>query len=237
MYDNYNNSYSDAYSEQQSFVLKRGLSGVFALMFVGLLISAAVAHLTAHSPAIQEIVFYSGMGSIAILFAPLLMVIFVFPRVWKMPPVSAVLVFFVYALLNGLTLSFVFMAYDLGTVAAAFFSAAAMFGVMAVYGGITKADLSKLGSLLIMGLFGFLIATLLNVFLFRSDMLDLLISYAGVAIFLGLTAYDVQRLKRAMSAHPGGGSAGLMVLGALHLYLDFLNIFLLLLRIMGNRRR
>lgn len=210
-----------------------GLAGVFALMFLGLLASAGAAFFTLSSPTLLNLVFSGGAATWIILLAPLGLVIFAFPRVWKMAPASAFLLFFVYAILNGLTLSAIFLVYDMGTITLAFLSAAGMFGVMAIYGGITKADLSGMGSFLMMGLFGIIIASVLNIFL-GNDMMDMLISYAGIAIFLGLTAYDVQRLKHAMSQSPG--NAGVMVLGALHLYLDFLNIFLFLLRLMGRRR-
>jgi len=231
-----NNDYGKGYFDENEYrrgsAISRGLSGVFGLMFLGLLLSAATAHLTYTLPALSNLVFGSQGGFLIFLFAPLALVIFAFPRVWKMQPASAVLLFFFYAALNGLTLSFVFFAYDLGTITLAFLSAAGMFGVMALYGALTKADLSGIGSFLMMGLFGFIIATVLNLF-FRNDMMNTLITYAGIVIFLGLTAYDVQRLKHAMNTHPG---TGVMVLGALHLYLDFLNIFLLLLRLLGRRR-
>ena len=209
-----------------------GLAGVFALMFVGLLISAATAFFVASSPDILDAMFNAGFATIALIFAPLLMVMFVFPRVWKMQPGMAVLIFLIYAALNGITLSVIFLAYDLGTITLAFLSAAGMFGVMSIYGALTKSDLSGIGSFLIMGLFGFVIATVINIFL-GSTMMDTIIIYAGIVIFLGLTAYDVQRLKHAMATSP---HHGVMVLGALHLYLDFLNIFLLLLRLLGRRR-
>ena len=210
-----------------------GLAGVFALMFLGLLASAGAAFFTLNTPALLNLIFSGGAATWIFLLAPLGLVMFAFPRVWKMSPASAILLFFVYALLNGLTLSAIFLIYDMGTITLAFLSAAGMFGVMAIYGGLTKADLSGIGSFLMMGLFGIIIASVLNIFL-GNDMMDMLISYAGIAIFLGLTAYDVQRLKHAMSQSPG--NAGVMVLGALHLYLDFLNIFLFLLRLMGRRR-
>jgi len=224
----------DENNYRRSFSLNAGLTGVFGLMFLGLLASAATAFLTASTPALRDLVFRGGMESLIFLAGPILLVIFVFPRVWRMPPAAAFFTFIFYALLNGFSLSIVFLLYDLGTITLAFLATAGMFGVMAVYGAVTKADLSRAGSFFIMGLFGFVIATVINIFL-ASDTLDIIIIYAGIAIFLGLTAYDVQRIKRAMEAS-GSSSGGVMVMGALHLYLDFINILLLLLRLMGRSR-
>ena len=234
MSDQYGSGLFNENDHKRALTLNRGLAGVFGLMFLGLLASAFSAFFTLSSPAIYNLVYGSNLFYV-FLFAPLVLVFFAFPRVWNMAPGAAILLFFVFALLNGVTLSVIFIIYDLGTIALAFLSAAGMFGVMAIYGAVTKADLSGIGSLLFMGLFGIIIASILNWF-FASTMLDTLISYAGIAIFLGLTAYDVQRLKREMTAHAGTAPAGLMVMGALHLYLDFINIFLFLLRLLGRRR-
>jgi len=229
--DRHGKGYFDENDHRRGIALN-GMAGVFGLMFVGLFISAVTAMFTAGSQAMQDLLFNMGPGIIVLAFAPFLMVIFVFPRVWKMQAGTAVLVFFIFAILIGITLSGIFYYYDLGTITLAFLSAAGMFGVMALFGAITKADLSGIRSFLMMGFFGFIIATVINIFL-GSTMMDTIITYAGIAIFLGLTAYNVQRLKHAMATTPGHG---VMVLGALHLYLDFVNIFLLLLRLMGRRR-
>ena len=227
----YGKGYFDEDQNKRDQIKSRGLSGVFGLMFLGLLASAGSAVLTLNSPFMLNLVF-GGNLYFVFLLAPLALVMFAFPRVWKMPPAAAFLLFFVYAIVNGFTLSFIFFVYDIGTITLAFLSAAGMFGVMAIYGAVTKADLSGMGSFLFMGLIGIIIASVLNWFVASSAM-DMVISYAGIAIFLGLTAYDVQRLQRAMNENP---TAGVMVLGALHLYLDFLNIFLFLLRLMGRQR-
>ena len=215
--------------------LSRSLSGVFGLMFLGLLASAFSAFFTLSSPFMSQLVFGSEWGFWAFLLAPILLVIFAFPRVWNMSMAGGCLLFFVYALINGVTLSVIFLAYDMGTITLAFLSAAGMFGVMALYGVLTKSDLSGVGSFLIMGLFGVIIATVINLFL-ASSMLDAVISYAGIAIFLGLTAYDVQRIRRMANEQPHLSNTGVMVLGALHLYLNFINIFLFILRLMARRR-
>ena len=231
--NNYGKGYFDEGDQGSKSILSRGLTGVFALMFLGLLTSAASAFLTLSSPLMANLVFGSEMGFFAFLIAPLLLVMFAFPRVWKLSAGAALSIFFLYAFLNGLTLAVIFLAYDLGTITLAFGSAAIMFGTMAVYGAVTKADLSGFGSMLFMGLIGIIAASVLNWF-FASSALDTIISYAGVVVFLGLTAYDTQKIKVQMDEH--GNHAGIMVLGALHLYLDFLNIFLFLLRLFGRRR-
>ena len=234
MNDEYGKGYFDENDHKRGLVLNRGLAGVFGLMFLGLLASAAAAFFTLQSPAMMHFVFNTNAIWLFLL-APFALVLFAFPRVWSMAPGAAFFLFFVYALLNGVTLSVIFLVYDLGIITLAFLSAAGMFGVMAIYGAVTKSDLSGIGSFLMMGLFGVIIASVLNWF-FANTMLDMIISYAGIAIFLGLTAYDVQRLKHQMEFHGGNAPAGVIVMGALHLYLDFINIFLFLLRLLGRRR-
>ena len=231
----YGKGYFDENDHKRGIVLNRGLTGVFALMFLGLLSTAAVALFVATSPAAMRFVFGSNISFWIFLLAPLALVMFAFPRVWNMTSSAAFLLFFAYALLNGVTFAAIFFMYDLGTIALAFFSAAGMFAAMAVYGAVTKADLSGIGSFLFMGLIGIIIASILNWF-FANDTLDILISYAGVAIFLGLTAYHVQNIKQMMAQSDGKAPAGVMVMGALHLYLAFINLFFFILRILGRRR-
>lgn len=145
--------------------------------------------------------------------------------------------FLVYCFMTGVTLSAIFLVYTTASIINAFFIAAATFGVMSLYGMITKVDLSKMGQILIMGLFGIIIASVVNMFL-RSPATDFIISIVAVLIFVGLIAYDTQKL-RAMSSQVHAGSEGeekLSIMGALTLYLDFINLFLQLLRLFGKRR-
>ena len=238
MQDNNNRfgkGYFDENDHKGGIILNQGLTGVFALMFLGLLCTATVAFFVATNTAALNFVFGSQIVFWGFLLAPLALVWLVFPRIWNMSAPAAFGLFFVYALVNGVTLAFIFFAYDLGTIALAFFSASGMFAAMALYGAITKADLSSMGSFLFMGLIGIIIASVINWF-FASDALDVLISYAGIAIFLGLTAYDVQKIKRQMADSGGRAPAAVMVYGALHLYLDFMNLFLFILRLLGRRR-
>ncbi|MCL2568066.1 MAG: Bax inhibitor-1/YccA family protein [Oscillospiraceae bacterium] len=228
---NYGKGYYDEDEQKREQLRGKGLAGIFGLMFLGLLISAITAFFTAESPLLWGLVFATDFYFL--FLAPLGLVIFVFPRVWTMPPAAAIGLFFVYAILNGLTLSVVFLSFNIG-LALAFLSTAGMFAAMAVYGAVTQADLSGLGSLLIMGLFGLIVASVLHWFLFPGTAFDMVLSYASIAIFLGLTANHVQRLQKAMAENP---STGTMVQGALYLYLAFLNIFFVKARLMGDRRR
>ena len=159
------------------------------------------------------------------------------PLINKIPAIVATLVFLAYAALNGVTFSIIFLVYSLGSIAYTFFITAAMFGATSVFGFITKMDLSRIGGILMMALIGLIIASVVNIFV-ASEIFDWIISYVGVAIFVGLTAYDTQKIKNMSSgidsSSEEGGKASIM--GALALYLDFINLFLFLLRIMGRRR-
>jgi uncharacterized protein len=211
------------------------LRNVYLWMTLGLLITAAVAVLVAaYAPHLLENVFLVW----GILIAQLLLVISVVTIVWRLSFAAAAAIFLVYAALTGFTLSGIVLYYSLGTLTQAFLSAASLFAVMSIVGITTKADLSKLRTYLFIGLIGIIIAMVINIFL-RSNTFDFIISIIGVIIFTGLTAYDTQKIAR-LAADPriqGEGSqlAGkLSILGALTLYLDFLNLFLFLLRIFGR---
>jgi FtsH-binding integral membrane protein len=142
--------------------------------------------------------------------------------------------FVAYSAINGISLSFIFMAYKIGTIYKVFASTALLFGVMALLGATTKTDLTKMGSFLIMALFGIVIASLINLFT-HSPMMDYIISIVGVIVFTGLTAYDVQKIKNMDAEFSGEGRAKIGLMGALSLYLDFINLFLMLLRLFGRR--
>lgn len=150
---------------------------------------------------------------------------------------TATLLFVLYSVVNGATLSMIFAVYTMASIGKVFLITAGMFGVMAFVGYTTKKDLSSLGRILFMALIGLIIATVVNIF-FRSGMLYLILSYVGVAIFVGLTAYDSQRIKQMLATceYPDENAQKLALLGSLMLYLDFINLFLYLLRIFGDRR-
>jgi uncharacterized protein len=211
------------------------LRSVYLWMTLGLLITAVVAFAIAdYAPhLLQNVLLVWGL-----FIAQFILVIALAAAIWRLPFGAAALIFVLYAALTGITLSGIVLYYDLGTLTQAFLSATALFAVMSIVGLTTKADLSKLGTYLIIGLFGIILAIFIN-FFFRSSAFDFVISIIGVIIFTGLTAYDTQKIVR-LASDPrieGEGSqlAGkLSILGALTLYLDFLNLFLFLLRIFGR---
>lgn len=222
---------------------KTFMANVFLWMFGALLVSAFFAYLFASTPSLLQYLYdangkRNGLGTI-VMFAPLALVIimsFGFSRLSA--PVLATL-FIVYSITTGISLSYIFLIYQIGSVIGCFVSAAAMFGVMGVMGYTTNKDLTSFGNILMMGLIGLVIATIINVFL-KSAQFQYILSFLGVAIFTGLTAYDVQKLKRIGSGLeyedvPANDIRKLSIMGALNLYLDFLNIFLYLLRIFGRR--
>lgn len=241
-----NQIFSD-YSLEQSgthSVSKAFFANVFLWMFGALAISTAFAFLFATNDTLLSYMVterggLSLIGKIT-MFAPLgfvLLMSFGFQRLSA--PVMAAL-FLIYSAINGISFSFILLAYTTGSVIGCFASAAVMFGIMAFMGYTTNKDLTSFGRIMTMGLIGIVVAMLVNFFL-KSDGLDYLISIIGVAVFTGLTAYDVQKLKRISIGleYEGTGTANvrkLSILGALTLYLDFINLFLMLLRLFGRRR-
>ena len=179
----------------------------------------------------NKLVFY------ACVFGELGLVIWLSAAINRLSVSSATILFFLYALVNGLTMSAIFFVYTADSIAGTFFISGGMFMVMAAFGYFTKRDLSGWGSMLFMALIGIIIASLVNMFL-HNGMLQLIISYIGVAVFVGLTAYDVQKIKN-FSANMSMGEEQAQkgtIMGALTLYLDFINLFLYLLRIFGKRK-
>jgi uncharacterized protein len=213
------------------------LAKVFNWMAIGLGLTGIVAFFTASSGIAMQIV--ASPVFIVLILAELGMVFYLSARVDKLQASTATGLFIGYAVLNGVTLSTIFLAYTQSSIASTFFITAAMFGAMAVYGLVTKRDLSGLGSFLFMGLIGILVASLVNMF-FKSSAMSWVISMVGVLVFTGLTAYDVQKIKTM-------GEQGIMtqgeemirkgsIMGALALYLDFINLFLMMLRLLGGNR-
>jgi FtsH-binding integral membrane protein len=179
---------------------------------------------------------FGGPAVIVLMLATLGLVMFISFRIQRLQPATALALFMAYAALLGLMLSSVFLAYTGASVARVFFISAASFGALSLYGYTTQRSLSAMGSFLIMGMFGLLIAIVVNIFL-KSTGLDFVISAAGVLIFAGLTAWDTQRIKEMYDPMQDGTVAGRnAVMGALKLYLNFINLFLFLLRLLGNRR-
>ncbi|WP_147822173.1 Bax inhibitor-1/YccA family protein [Salidesulfovibrio onnuriiensis] len=227
-------------------VVNAFMRGIYAWMGAGLALTAVLAWWVANTPAalglLLNIDFATGtQGTPVLLYglflAELGIVFYLSARVASMNPGTATGLFLLYSGLNGVTLSPILLAYTGQSVAATFFVSAGMFGAMSLYGLLTKKDLTSWGSLLFMGLIGMIIAMVVNIFL-QSQMMSFVISGVGVVLFTGLTAYDTQKFKTMGEVMPNDAAAVRRgsILGALTLYLDFINLFLMLLRIMGNRR-
>jgi len=221
---------------------RKFLANVFLWMFAALAISALGAYLFANTPALLQLMVdssthqLSGLAYIA-MFSPLAFVLLISFGLNRISYPVLSLLFIAYAAVTGISFSFILLAFTASSVLGVFLTTSVVFGVMAIAGYTTKTDLTKFGSILIMFLVGIIVASIVNWFL-HSTGLDMLISYIGVAVFVGLTAYDVQKLKNiAAGVTYGDATASKMALmGGLTLYLDFINLFLFLLRIFGRRR-
>lgn len=239
--DNYNQQYTDQYRPVEAAFstaeLRKFLLNVYNWMTMGLALTGLVAFGVSTSETLLEFILLNPFIFYGLMIAQLLVVIVLSAAINKMPSAVAIGAFFLYSFLTGLTFSFIFLVYTGTSIAYTFFICAAMFASVSVFGYITKMNLAGVGTFMMMGLFGLIIASVVNIFL-QNSMLDMMISYIGVLIFVGLTAWDTQKIKRAaqqMSFETEEGKK-VAVMGALSLYLDFINMFLFLLRIMGNRR-
>jgi len=218
--------------------LRSHMLRVYNYMGIGLALTGVVAYFFAQwavsSPAVAQAVYGSPLAWV-IMLSPLAFVLVLSFGINKLSFGTAQLVFWGFAAVMGLSLSSIFLVYTSASIAKVFFITAAMFGSMSLYGYTTKRDLTGMGSFLMMGLIGLIIAMVVNIFL-ASSALDFAISAVGVLIFVGLTAYDTQKIKEAYAENIGHEGLGkLAIMGALTLYLDFINLFLMLLRLFGNR--
>lgn len=231
-----NNYYQDSYNDYQaldtqvSHVLKR----VYVKMFLALLVTALVAYLAPAIPGVGAMVTSRG-GYMVLAIIEIGLVIGISAGITKLSSPVATLLFYLFAIVNGATLSLIFMAFSPESIMKTFLITAGTFGAMSIYGYFTEKDLTKFGSIMVMALFGLIICSLVNIF-FHSDSLSWIISFAGVIIFLGLTAWDTQQIKRMAMSMPGATDGRLATIGALSLYLDFINLFLYLLRFFGSSR-
>ncbi len=221
-----------AVARQTNSVMKR----VYVRMFIGLLVSAFCALGVASSPAMLNIIFGNQIVMWGLIIAMFAMAILIPVRMQKMSSGSVLVLFLVYSALMGTFLSSIFLAYKMSAIVATFFITAGTFGAMSVYGYFTKTDLTKMGSFLLMALFGLIIAMFVNFFLHSSTM-SYVISIIGVLIFTGLTAWDTQQVKQLAAANLDPALTDkLATMGAMNLYLDFINLFLFILRIFGGNR-
>lgn len=211
---------------------------VYQFMAMGLILTTLAAFLSASSPFMISLLYSSSVPMIIIGVAEIGLVLWLSAGINKISAVTARNLFFIYSILNGLFCSSILLVYTGESVTKAFLSTAGMFGAMSIYGLYTKRDLTSMGSFLTMGLFGLIIATIVNIFV-KSTAAEMVISIIGIIIFLGLTAFDTAKIKAAASSAEYQGeemSGKIAVIGALELYLDFINIFLYLLRLFGKQR-
>ncbi|HET7640708.1 MAG TPA: Bax inhibitor-1/YccA family protein [Ktedonobacteraceae bacterium] len=211
------------------------LSKVYGWMFLGLMVTALTAFGVATSPALVEMLVANRLVFMILLFGQLGLVFYLSARVHKMAPITAAGLFLLYSAIVGITSSVIFLAYTGASIFSTFIIASGMFGATAVFGTVTKRSLAGVGQFFFMGLIGLIIAMLVGMF-WQNDALQFVISVLGVLIFTGLTAWDAQRLKQMAVTVPEGNLASYAVVGALKLYLDFINLFFFLLRFTGNRR-
>lgn len=208
---------------------------VYAYMAGGLLATAVTATVVASSDTLVQIIVGNPIVFYGLMLGELGMVIAFSALINRLSSAAAAALFFAYAIVNGLTLSVIFLAYTASSIGSTFFVTAGTFGALSAYGYVTKRDLSGLGSFAMMGLIGLIIASLVNLFL-QSSMIYWLTTFVGVIVFTALTAYDTQKLKRFASSTSPDQQSKVAVQGALMLYLDFINLFLYLLRVLGRRR-
>lgn len=241
MYSDYNRfgDGNGAYDRQAGSLEGLGLftARVYKWMFSGLLLTAAAAFLTTSSPALMSVIFGNFIIFILLAVAEFALVIFLSARITRLQYGTAVSLFLLYSLLNGIMLSVILLVYTSSSVAYTFGITSVTFGVMSIYGYITKTDLTRIGNMLFMGLIGLIVLSIVNMFV-HATALEWVISILGIFVFLGLTAYDTQKIKQYYYSTADNFELArkVAVMGALRLYLDFINLFLSLLRIFGKRR-
>ncbi len=216
--------------------LRGYMVNVYNFMSIALAISGLIAFLVSSSPSLMQTIFGTPLSWL-VMFAPLIFVFYFSYKLNSLSAEQAKVYLWIYSTLMGLSMASIFVIYTGTSVARVFFIAAASFGSMSLYGYTTKKDLTGIGSFMFMGLIGLIIASLVNIFL-KSSALDFALSVVGVFIFIGLTAYDTQRIKQNYYAFSGDKemTTKAAVLGALNLYMDFINLFIMLLRLLGDRR-
>jgi FtsH-binding integral membrane protein len=225
------------YASAETTALRNGvLHRVYAWMTAGLLVTGAVAMFVAGNDALMAAIFGNSFVFFGLIIAELALVWILSANIGRMSVATATGMFLGYSALNGLTMAAIFWVYTSASIASTFFVTAGTFGAMSAYGYLTKRDLSGMGNFLFMALIGLIIASVVNMF-WANSTLYWIITYAGVLIFVALTAYDTQKIKRlAAQVSDETGAGRVAVMGALTLYLDFINLFLFLLRILGVRR-
>ena len=224
---------------QTQVLVNEFIRSVYNWMAIGLALTGFIAFYVSNSPSLMRLIFGNPIVFFGLIIGELALVFSISARVHKMEASTATGLFVLYAALNGATLSVIFLRYTGSSITSTFFICAATFICCSIYGITTRRDLTSLGSFMAMGLIGIIIASVVNLFI-RSSGMSMIISYIGVFVFVGLTAYDTQKLKQMALSQPDGLDTGIIrkgaILGALSLYLDFINLFLMLLRILGSSR-
>ena len=237
---NYNELNFDAMTREQGLSMSAAFPAlmrkVYVWMTLALMITGATAYGVATSPGIQMALFSNQLLFWGLVIAEFALVIGISAAINRLSLTTATLMFVLYSVINGAMLSSIFLIYTMSSIASVFFITAGTFGVMALIGYTTKKDLTSMGRILFMALIGIIIATVVNIFL-KSSGLQMIVCYLGVLIVVGLTAYDSQKIKNMLQMAPDASEASqkLALLGALTLYLDFVNLFIYLLRIFGRR--
>lgn len=232
------NDLAKVYASKAKAVQATLMRNVYTWMTLALVITGLVSLYVAKSYTLLSMIVENRMLFWGLLIAEIGLVIYLSARIHRIAFSTATLLFIAYSILNGVTLAFIFMIYTMSSIATTFFVTAGTFGVMALYGYVTKKDLSRIGNICIMALIGLIIASLVNLFLHNS-MMDLIISGIGVLIFTGLTAYDSQKIKQLLTGEDisiNDTTQKIALMGAMTLYLDFINLFLYLLRFLGDRK-
>ena len=214
------------------------LRGVYWWMTAGLALTGVMAWLVYNSPTMQQIIINNPLVLFGFIIVEVGLVMFLSARIQRLAGSTATMLFMLYSALNGATFSVFLMAYTMPSVATVFFITAGTFGATSLYGLVTKRDLTSLGGFMMMGLIGIIIASVVNLFM-QNPMVYMVISYVGVIVFVGLTAYDTQRLRVMGESVPANDPEAVRrgtIMGALALYLDFINLFIMMLRIFGERR-
>ena len=237
MEQNYYQPEQYAYRSEQSIAqtLSTVMKQVYMKMFLALLVTGFVAMWAASSEMFLGILRANFWSMWVLAGVEILLVIAISAAINKISSALATALFYVFAIVNGLTIARIFLVFTEGSIASTFFITAATFGAMSLYGYFTKSDLSKFGSILVMALIGLIICSVVNIFM-ASSTLYWITSFVGVLIFIGLTAWDTQKIKNMALAMPEATDGRLATIGALNLYLDFINLFLYLLRFMGDSR-
>ena len=233
MENSFQNSQAQTNAHVNSFILS-----VYNWMAIGLALTGGIAYAVAGSPTLLRMIFGNMIVFYGLVILELGFVFYLSARIQKIQASTATALFLIYAALNGATLASIFIYYTSTSIVSTFFICAATFGVCSVYGMVTKRNLTSMGNFMVMGLIGIIIASIVNVFV-RSSAMAMIINYLGVLVFVGLTAYDTQKIKQMALSQPADLDSGSKrkgaILGALSLYLDFINMFLFLLRILGDR--